>query len=153
MRGCRTILAAGIATVVCGAPADAPAGRACRAVPMRQVKLRHTPVLQFVLDTNLINMAPIAEVDIIATIDRLDCNERQRDDLAETMASGVSAVTTSRLVPPRDTVARSPSIDSILAGTARHISMAPYRTANAWPVGFPIASRIVGESITTAQLG
>lgn len=52
-----------------------------------------TPVItqaKFLLDTNLINLDPIAEPDVIDTVERLDCNEKQRDQLAETMASGVA---------------------------------------------------------------
>ena len=46
---------------------------------------------KLIVDTNLLNLDPIAEPDVIATIDRLDCNERQRDRLADVMASGLSA--------------------------------------------------------------
>lgn len=46
---------------------------------------------KLLLDTNALNLDPIAEPDVIATIDRLDCNEKQRDQLATTMSSGLSA--------------------------------------------------------------
>ncbi len=46
---------------------------------------------KLLLDTNAINLDPIAEPDVIATLDRLDCTERELDQLASTMASGVVA--------------------------------------------------------------
>lgn len=46
---------------------------------------------KLLLDTNAINLDPIAEPDVIDTIERLDCTEKQLDQLAATMASGVSS--------------------------------------------------------------
>lgn len=46
---------------------------------------------KFLLDTNAINLDPIAEPDVIATITRLDCTEQQLDQLAANMSSGVAA--------------------------------------------------------------
>jgi hypothetical protein len=46
---------------------------------------------KLLLDSNAANLDPIAEPDVIATVERLDCTERQLDDLADTMSSGVAA--------------------------------------------------------------
>lgn len=46
---------------------------------------------KLLLDTNALNLDPIAEPDVIATVERLDCTEKQLDQLAVSMASGVVA--------------------------------------------------------------
>jgi hypothetical protein len=46
---------------------------------------------KLLLDSNAANLDPIAEPDVIATIDRLDCTEKQLDELMDTMSSGVVA--------------------------------------------------------------